>query len=81
MDSVSEASDGVDRVLKALDAAFQYDNRVEMPRPLKKFFFYQLSRKSDQTLLAYCAQNIENCFVRLRNTESRFQRASQAGCC
>ena len=58
VEAVSEASDGFDRVLKALDVAFQYDSRVEMPRALKKYF-YQLSRKSDQTLLSYCTEHRE----------------------
>ena len=58
VEAVSEASDGFDRVLKTLDVAFQYDSRVEMPRALEKYF-YQLSRKSDQTLLSYCTEHRE----------------------
>ena len=58
VEAVPEASDGFERVLKALDVAFQYDSRVEMPRALEKFF-YQLSRKSEQTLLSYCTEHRE----------------------
>ena len=58
VDKVAEASDGFEQVLKALDAAFQYDDRVEMPRALEKFF-YQLTRRSDQTLLSYCSDHRE----------------------
>ena len=58
VEAVSESSEGFDRVLKALDVAFQYDSRAEMPRALEKFF-YQLSRKSEQTLLSYCAEHRE----------------------
>ena len=58
VEKVAEASDGFEQALKALDAAFQYDDRVEMPRALEKFF-YQLTRRSDQTLLSYCSDHRE----------------------
>ena len=54
VESVVESSDGFDRWLATLDAAFKYDSRVEMPRALEKFF-YQLTRRGDQTLLSYCS--------------------------
>ena len=37
VEAVPEASDGFERVLKALDVAFQYDSRVEMPRHWRSF--------------------------------------------
>eukprot|EP00913_Durusdinium_trenchii_P032288 g30233.t1 len=58
VESVVESSDGFDKVLVTLDAAFKYDSRVEMPRALEKFF-YQLTRRGDQTLLQYCSEHRE----------------------
>ena len=45
-----EDKDGFDKVLAVLDKAFKYDDRVEMPRALEKFF-YTMGRRSDQTLI------------------------------
>ena len=45
-----EDKDGFDKVLAVLDQAFKYDDRVEMPRALEKFF-YTMGRRSDQTLI------------------------------
>ena len=58
VESATEASDGFEKVLAVLDSAFKYDNRVEMPRALEKYF-YQLMRKGDQTLLSYCSEHRE----------------------
>ena len=57
-ESAVDETNGFDQVLSALDKAFKYDDRVEMPRSLEKFF-YQLTRRSDQTLLAYCSEHRE----------------------
>ena len=38
--------------------AFKYDCRVEMPRALEKFF-YQLTRRGNQTLQSYCSDHKE----------------------
>ena len=57
-DSLVDASDGFDRILQALDNAFKYDSRVEMPRALERFF-YQLTRKSEMTMLQYCSEHRE----------------------
>ena len=53
-----EDKDGFDKVLAVLDKAFKYDDRVEMPRALEKFF-YTMGRRGDQTLMAYCADHRE----------------------
>ena len=53
-----ESEEGFDMVLQALDKAFRYDSRVEMPRSLDRFF-YGLFRKADQTLLSYCSDHRE----------------------
>ena len=58
VESATEASDGFEKVLAVLDSAFKYDNHVEMPRALEKYF-YQLMRKGDQTLLSYCSEHRE----------------------
>ena len=58
VESATEASNGFEKVLAVLDSAFKYDNRVEMPRALEKYF-YQLMRKGDQTLLSYCSEHRE----------------------
>ena len=57
-DSATETQEGFQSVLDALDKAFKYNDRVEMPRALDKFF-YGLFRRPDQTLLAYCSDNPE----------------------
>ena len=45
-ESAPEAEDGFESVVKALDQAFSYDDRVEMPRALDKFF-YGMTRRPD----------------------------------
>ena len=47
-----EASDGFDQVIKLLDQNFQYDDRVECPKAMDRFF-YQLTRRSEQTMLSF----------------------------
>ena len=39
VESFIEDKDGFDKVLAVLDKAFKYDDRVEMPRALEKFFY------------------------------------------
>ena len=58
VESFIEDKDGFDKVLAVLDKAFKYDDRVEMPRALEKFF-YTMGRRGDQTLMAYCADHRE----------------------
>ena len=53
-----EDKDGFDKVLSVLDKAFKYDDRVEMPRALEKFF-YTMGRNNCQTLMSYCADHRE----------------------
>ena len=49
-----EAADGFDQVLRVLDKTFKYDDRVEMPKAIDRFF-YQLGRRNEQTLMSYTA--------------------------
>ena len=57
-EKLCDDDDGFGKAIAMLDACFQYDERVEMPRALEKFF-YQLQRRSDQTLLAYTSEHRE----------------------
>ena len=52
--SAPEAADGFDQVLRVLDKTFKYDDRVEMPKAIDRFF-YQLGRRNEQTLMSYTA--------------------------
>ncbi|CAJ1428371.1 unnamed protein product [Effrenium voratum] len=54
-----DAEDGFEQVVAQLDQAFKYDDRVEMPRTFERFF-YNLSRKPHQNLLAYCTEHREH---------------------
>ena len=45
-------------VLKILDAAFQYDDRVQLPSDFETYFM-RFQRRSGQTLLAYCTEHEE----------------------
>ena len=58
VDKVSEDETGFDQVLVQLDKCFKYDDRVEMPRALEKFF-YGSTRRGDQSLMQYCADHRE----------------------
>ena len=49
---------GFMKVLAVLDAAFRYDDRVEQPKTFERFF-YNLSRRNEQTLLSYCSDHRE----------------------
>ena len=57
-DNLAEASDGFEKTLKVLDAAFKYDSRVEAPKAME-LYFYSLGRRPDQTLLTYCSEHRE----------------------
>ncbi|CAJ1416750.1 unnamed protein product [Effrenium voratum] len=59
VDSAPEQEDGFEKVISQLDLAFKYDDRVEMPRTFERFF-YNLSRKPHQNLLAYCTEHREH---------------------
>ena len=56
-----QGEEGFDKVVKALDQAFKYDDRVEMPKALDKFL-YGLQKRPDQTLLQYCGDHREALF-------------------
>ena len=58
VDKVSEDETGFDQVLVQLDKCFKYDDRVEMPRALERFF-YGSTRRGDQSLMQYCADHRE----------------------
>ena len=45
-------------VLKILDAAFQYDDRVQLPSDFETYFM-RFQRRNGQTLLAYCTEHEE----------------------
>ena len=45
-------------VLKILDGAFQYDDRVQLPSDFEAYFV-KFHRQSGQTLLAYCTEHEE----------------------
>ena len=45
-------------VLKILDAAFQYDDRVQLPSDFEAYFM-RFQRRGGQTLLAYCTEHEE----------------------
>ena len=57
-DKLCDEDDGFTKAIQMLDACFQYDERVEMPRALERFF-YQLQRRPDQTLLPYTSEHRE----------------------
>ena len=57
-EKLCDDEDGFGKAIKMLDACFQYDERVEMPRALERFF-YQLQRRPEQTLLAYTSEHRE----------------------
>ena len=45
-------------VLKILDSAFQYDDRVQLPSDFEAYFM-KFQRRAGQTLLAYCTEHEE----------------------
>ena len=53
-----EKSDAFNKLLKMLDKAFEYDNRVQLPGDFDKYFS-GFQRHSGQTLLDYCTQHDE----------------------
>ena len=57
-DFAPEAEDGFEQVLSTLDKIYQYDSKVEMPRPFERFF-YQVGRTPGQTLMAYVSDHRE----------------------
>ena len=64
VEKLSDDATGFEKTLQILDAAFKYDSRVEAPRALENFF-YNTSRRPEQTLLSYCTEHRE----RLREVE------------
>eukprot|EP00435_Cladocopium_sp_Y103_P075329 s109_g56.t1 len=57
-DACAEEEGAFDLILAELDTTFRYNEDVEMPRALERFF-YGLNRKPDQTLLSYVADHRE----------------------
>ena len=53
-----EKDDAFDNVIKILDQAFQYDNRVRLPQDFDGYFTH-LSRKPGDTLLSYVTDHDE----------------------
>ena len=53
-----EKSNAFNKLLKLLDKAFEYDNRVQLPGDFDKYFS-GFQRHSGQTLLDYCTQHDE----------------------
>ena len=58
MDKVADEADGFEQVLAQLDRCFKYNDRVEIPRALEKFFNGS-TRRGNQSLLQYCADHRE----------------------
>ena len=58
VDKIADEEDGFDQVLLQLDKCFKYDDRVEMPRAMERFF-YGSTRRGDQSLMQYCADHRE----------------------
>ncbi|CAJ1401941.1 unnamed protein product [Effrenium voratum] len=59
VDAAAAKDDGFQDVIQQLDKAFQYDDRVEMPRTFEKFFFH-LQRRPEMNLLTYCTEHREH---------------------
>ena len=57
-EKASEDKDGFNMIMEVMDKTFRYDSRVEQPRSFERFF-YSMSRRSDQTLMSYCAEHRE----------------------
>ena len=57
--SAVDESNGSEQVLAALDKAFKYDDSGDATFT-GKVLFYHLTRRSDQTFLAYCSEQCEH---------------------
>ena len=53
---VLEKDDGLKSILQRLDSQWQYDDRVEMPDAVEKYF-YKTQRKVGQSLLEFCTEH------------------------
>ena len=56
----AEKPDAIDKVLKILDKAFEYDNGVQVPQDFDRYFT-MLQRKPGQTLLQYVT-DYDDCY-------------------
>ena len=56
----AEKPDAIDKVLKTLDKAFEYDNSVQVPQDFDRYFT-MLQRKPGQTLLQYVT-DYDDCY-------------------
>ena len=61
----AEKPDAIDRILKVLDKAFEYDNRVQLPQAFDNFFTH-LHRRPGQTLLQYVT-DYDECYRKLED--------------
>ena len=61
----AEKPDAIDRILKVLDKAFEYDSRVQLPQDFDKFFTH-LHRRPGQTLLQYVT-DYDECYRKLED--------------
>ena len=64
-----------DKLLKLLDAAFEYDSRVQLPADFDRYFV-SLQRKPGQTLLQYVTEHDE-CLRRLSDHKIDLRKAVQ----
>ena len=64
-----------DKLLKLLDTAFEYDNRVQLPADFDRYFV-SLQRRPGQTLLQYVTEHDE-CLRRLSDHKIDLPRAVQ----
>lgn len=61
----AEKPDAIEKILKILDKAFEYDNRVQLPQDFDRYFT-MLQRKPGQTLLQYVT-DYDECYRRLED--------------
>ena len=61
----AEKPDALDRILKVLDKAFEYDSRVQLPQDFDKFFTH-LHRRPGQTLLQYVT-DFDKCYRKMED--------------
>ena len=69
------AEDHFNRLLKLLDAAFEYDSRVQLPADFDRYFV-TLQRRPGQTLLQYVTEHDE-CLRRLSDHKIDLPKAVQ----
>ena len=70
-----QADEHFNKLLKLLDAAFEYDNRVQLPADFDRYFVH-LQRRSGQSLLQYVTEHDE-CLRRLSDHKIDLPKAVQ----